>query len=182
MAEVAQRLLGTEARIEVAAFEDAEPPVDVVVCATAFHWLDPAVRLEGIAAVVRPHGVVAIVWTRHVRGGTQAFFDAAQSCYRRFGGNDPTMDLLDEADVEPRTAEFARSALFEELTSRRFAVETDYSTGDYLDLQRTYSDTIALPDERRDGLLRCLGSLLDRSFGGTVTKRTVFDLVHARVR
>ena len=45
-------------------------PFDVVFCATAWHWRDPAVRLAKATEALRPGGTVAIVWTHHVAGGS----------------------------------------------------------------------------------------------------------------
>ena len=47
----------------------------------------------------------------------------------------------------------------------------------YLSLISTYSTTLRLPDENRQGLFACIGSLMDREFGGRITKRYRFDLV-----
>jgi hypothetical protein len=47
----------------------------------------------------------------------------------------------------------------------------------YLSLISTYSTTLRLPDENRAGLLVCIGELMDREFGGRITKRYRFDLV-----
>ena len=182
MAAVLRDRLGDRVRVRVGAFEEApppRPPVDLVLSATAYHWLDPAVRLDRIAAALRPGGTLAIVWSRHVRGGTQAFFDAAQACYSRFGGDDPAMDLLPEEDVRPRTAELEASSRFERIEAARFPVEIAYRTPDYLDLLRTYSDTAALPEAARDDLLGCIGALLDDRFEGRAVKRYAFDLVLA---
>src|SRR5438874_23663 len=57
LAAVLRARLGDAIAVTVGAFEDfrhAGPPFDVVFSATAFHWLDPAVRLVHAAAVLRP--------------------------------------------------------------------------------------------------------------------------------
>ncbi|GIM98067.1 hypothetical protein [Paractinoplanes toevensis] len=54
---------------------------------TAFHWLDPDVRMIKAADLLRPDGSLGIVSTHHIAGGTNAFFADAQRCYERF---DPT--------------------------------------------------------------------------------------------
>lgn len=54
-----------DVRTAVAPAEDLPLPdasVDVVVCAQAFHWLDPEVALPEIARVLRPGGHLALVW------------------------------------------------------------------------------------------------------------------------
>lgn len=47
------------------AFEDAELPessFDLIVIATAFHWLDPQTRVKRLAELVRPGGFVVLMW------------------------------------------------------------------------------------------------------------------------
>src|SRR5436190_14404599 len=73
MAAVARRRLARHSDVEilVAAFEELSLPsesFDLVLCATAFHWLDPAVRVTKAARVLRPGGWLALIGTHHVAG------------------------------------------------------------------------------------------------------------------
>jgi ubiquinone/menaquinone biosynthesis C-methylase UbiE len=59
---------GHRVRFEVVAFEDFAAPdaaaaFDLVVSATAFHWLDPEVRFERSARLLRPGGWLALLYT-----------------------------------------------------------------------------------------------------------------------
>lgn len=80
-------------RVEVAEFEQwplPEEPFDVVMCATAFHWLDPEVRVAKVGRALRPGGTFALVTTEHVKGGTLGFFaHVAASPPRHPGGTRP---------------------------------------------------------------------------------------------
>jgi SAM-dependent methyltransferase len=72
MAVVARRNLARFDGVEVvtAAFEDwplPDEPFDVVFSATAFHWVDPAVRVSKSADALRPGGILATVGTEHIR-------------------------------------------------------------------------------------------------------------------
>ena len=89
MATVARRNLARFDSVEVvtAAFEDwplPDEPFDVVFSATAFHWVDPAIRVPKSVDALRPGGVLATVSAEHIKGGSEAFFAAAQDCYERF--------------------------------------------------------------------------------------------------
>ncbi|WP_405445715.1 hypothetical protein [Streptomyces achromogenes] len=48
--------------------------------ATAFHWIDPAVRTATAAAAPPPGGALAVVRTRHGRGGTEGLCTEVQRC------------------------------------------------------------------------------------------------------
>jgi protein-L-isoaspartate O-methyltransferase len=74
LAGIARRkLTGFEARVVVTTFEDWQlppEPFDLVVAATSFHWVDPAVRVRKSADALRPGGSLAVISTHHVAGGT----------------------------------------------------------------------------------------------------------------
>ncbi|MEV1007840.1 class I SAM-dependent methyltransferase [Streptomyces sp. NPDC049881] len=186
MAAVARRNLAPwpEARVAVAAFEDwplPAEPFDAVVSATAFAWVDPAVRVVKSAAALRPGGVLATVATHHVKGGTEEFFRASQEFYERFIPATPRGLRLEPADAIPRDrAEIDASGLFGEVEFRRYPCDVTYTTAEYLDVLSTYSNHIALAPEVRAELLACLAGLIDDRHGGRITKRYLFELRTAR--
>jgi ubiquinone/menaquinone biosynthesis C-methylase UbiE len=63
----ARRALGAAAVTFVASsFEDFAAPdasIDLIVCATAFHWIDPEVRFSKAARLLRPGGWLALMGT-----------------------------------------------------------------------------------------------------------------------
>ncbi|WP_129839033.1 class I SAM-dependent methyltransferase [Streptomyces sp. RFCAC02] len=160
-------------------------PFDAVVSATAFHWIDPAVRVTKAADALRPGGALAVVRTQHVRGGTEDFFAEAQRCYERFDPATPPGLLPPEAaavDGSDHAEEVARSGRFGPTAERRYERDITYSAQEYLDLLRTYSGHRALPDAARDGLFGCVAGLIDGAYGGRITKRYLIELAVSRVR
>jgi len=178
---------GAEVDVVVAPFEEwplPAEPFDAVFCATAWHWLDPAVRGPKSAQALRPGGVLGVVRSHHVSGGTSAFFESADGCWREFGrrddGGGTRFRLVPEDEVEPATAELERSGRFAEVVAHGFPVEVEYSTAEYLDLLSTYSQVAVLDPGARAGLLGCVGRVADEQFGGRITHRYFFELVLAR--
>jgi SAM-dependent methyltransferase len=89
LADVARRNLASFPAVDVvnAAFETwplPPAPFEAVLAATAFHWLDPAVRVGKAADALRPSGALAVIATHHVAGGTEQFFAEVQRCYERW--------------------------------------------------------------------------------------------------
>ncbi|MEU5363921.1 class I SAM-dependent methyltransferase [Streptomyces sp. NPDC005925] len=154
-------------------------PFDAVVAATAFHWIDPAVRMDRAADALRPGGALAVVRTQHVRGGTEKFFVEVQRCYERFDPDTPPgLRLPDAAGVHgsDHAEEVARSGRFGPTVFRRHQQDLTYTTSEYLDLLHTYSGHRALPKPARDGLMACIAGLIDGRYAGRVTKRHLFEL------
>ncbi|MFG2450870.1 class I SAM-dependent methyltransferase [Streptomyces sp. NPDC048512] len=172
------------ARVEVAAFEEWTPPGPVfglAVCATAFHWIDPALRLPRLTAALAPGGTLALVTTHHVAGGSEEFFARSQRCYERWDpATPPGLRASDERDVASDTGELDACDRLGPVEVRRFSREITYTTEAYLDVLRTYSGHRALPTPARDGLLACLAGLIDDRHGGRVTKRYLHELITAR--
>ncbi|GGL60949.1 methyltransferase type 11 [Streptomyces fumigatiscleroticus] len=184
MAAVARRNLAgaAAAAVVTAEFESwplPEEPFDAVVSATAFHWIDPAVRVAKAADALRPGGALAVVRTQHVMGGTEEFFVEVQRCYERFdpetrpGQRPPAAADVDNSD---HAQEVARSGRFGPTVFRRYERDLTYTTAEYLELLRTYSGHRALAEPSRNGLLACVASLIDGRYGGRVTKRHLIEL------
>lgn len=182
MARVARRNLAGYPDVDVvnAAFEQwplPPEPFDVVLAATAFAWVDPAVRVPKSADALRPGGVLATVRTHHVAGGTEEFFAAAQGCYERFDPATPPGLRLRPGSAVPEDRDDLRGEeRFGPPVFHRYEWEAAYSTAEYLDLLRTYSGHRALPAGARDALLACLAGLIDGRHGGRIAKRYLTEL------
>jgi SAM-dependent methyltransferase len=183
LAAVARRNLARFPDVEVvtAAFEDwplPGEPFDLVLAATAFHWVDPAVRVAKAADALRPGGTLATVTTHHVAGGDEAFFAETQRCYVRWDPDTPPdgTPLRAAADIPTSSDELERSGRFGPATFRRFEWELSYTTSGYIDLLLTYSGHRALDPAAQDGLLDCIANLIDTGYGGRITKRYLTEL------
>ncbi|MGK3941556.1 class I SAM-dependent methyltransferase [Streptomyces caeruleatus] len=185
MAAVARRRLGGFPRVDVrtAEFErwplPAEP-FDVLACATAFHWLDPAVRVEKAADALRAGGHLAVVVTHHVAGGSADFFARVQECYERWDpATPPGLRLRPSEEIVPDTAEFETCPRFDDVTVIRCERDITYTSDQYIDVLLTYSGHRALDSTRREGLPTCVRDLIQTRHDGRVTKRYLHELIVA---
>jgi SAM-dependent methyltransferase len=182
MATVARRNLARFDSVEVvtAAFEDwplPDEPFDVVFSATAFHWVDPAVRVSKSADALRPDGLLATVMTEHIAGGSEEFFVEAQDCYERFDpATPPGLRQQSASEIPQDDRELATSGRFGPAKFHRYEWESSYTTAEYLDLLLTYSGHRALPAAQRSGLLNCIAGLIDENHSGRVVKRYLTEL------
>lgn len=186
LAGVARRNLAAfpDVRVVTGAFEEwrlPPEPFDVVLAATAFHWIDPRVRIVRSADALRPGGLLATVATHHVAGGTAEFFAGVQEHYERWDPKtDPDQRLRPANEIPVDDEEITDR--FERPIFRRYEWEAVYRTGDYLDLLLTYSTTRSLPAKSRAGLLTAIGRMIDEEHGGRVVKRYLSELRLARRR
>lgn len=186
MAEVARRNLAAFPNVEVvvAPFETWPLPAerfDAIVSATAFHWLDPEIRVSRAADALRPGGALATIATHHVAGGDEGFWVDVQACYERWDpATEPGLRLPCSDDVPLDVEELDRSGRFGAATFRRYETDRSYTTAEYLDVLRTYSGHRALRDDLRAGLLACIAELIDARFGGRIVKRYLTELRVAR--
>ena len=186
LAEVARRNLARFPDVQVvnAAFESwplPPEPFDVVLSATAFHWIDPAVRVVKSADALRPGGTLATIDTHHVAGGTEPFFVAAQDCYERWDPATPPGIRLPPADTVPLEGEeLTHSGRFDAPQFRLHATDIPYTTASYIDVLLTYSGHRALDPAAQRGLLDCIAGLIDNQHGGQIVKRYLSLLRVAR--
>ena len=186
LADVARRNLAGFPKVEVvtAPFESwplPPEPFDLVLSATAFHWIDPAVRVVKSAQALRPGGTLATIATYHVAGGTVQFFADAQRCYERWDPATPPGLRLEPAEaIHQEGEEIVRSGLFEPPRFRRHVTDLTYTRASYIDVLLTYSGHRALPPDAQHGLLTCIGDLIDAQPGGQVVKRYLSELRTAR--
>jgi SAM-dependent methyltransferase len=193
LAAVARRNLARYPFVTVvnAAFEDwklPERPFDLVVAASAFHWLDPEVRVTKAADALRAGGSLATIGTNHVAGGSEAFFVDVMECYERWDPANATAwpgyasPLPQADDFRSDSDELDRSGRFGPATFRRQLWDETYSAAGYIETLLTYSGHRALDGEQREGLLDCIRELIDSRYGGRITKRYLFELRVATVR
>jgi len=126
----------------------------LVFAATAWHWIDPAVKYAKAAALLRPGGHLAFWEAVHVTpAGGDPFFAEIQDVYDEIGDGEQhdhvfqTLETLDSHE-----AEIAETGLFSDIVIRRFDWEISYPAEDYIRLLGTFSSHIAMQPWQRDRL------------------------------
>lgn len=186
LAEIARRNLSRfpAAFVEVGTFEDwpvPSQPFDAVVCANAFHWLDPNIRFSKSAQVLKPNGVLAIVHPHHVKGGTAGFSSESQQYYVKWGLSDsPTFEAPDAADLPPLYPELDQLTAFTSVRRHRFEFPVDYTAESYVGLLHTDSLVLSLDESAREGFLDDMRHLIDTHYDGHVSRNFVYEVIAAR--
>lgn len=187
LAAVARRNLAEySVDVHAGAFEEwvlPEDPFDLVMCVSAFHWLDHAVALPKIASILRPGGSLAYTTGGHVEGGTSQFFIDAQECYmKHMPGTPPGLRLSRVETIALESPITEESGLFEKAKSRRHPWFREFTTQSYIDEIGTYSGNLELSEANREALHACIAEMIDTRYGGRIVKAYLTDLHVARVK
>jgi SAM-dependent methyltransferase len=134
----------------------------LVFAATAWHWIDPAVRYQRAWAALRPGGHLAFWSASHVfPDGGDPIFDELQGVYDEIGESKP-----DDAR-QPRPGELPdqaagteASGLFDVVHVRQFDWEIRYTADQYIALLNTFSGHIAMAGWQRDRLFSFIRATL----------------------
>jgi SAM-dependent methyltransferase len=159
LAAAARRnLAGLGAEVIEGRFEDWQPAsgerFDLVFAATAWHWIDPAVRYRAAWRVLRPGGHLAFWSASHVfPDGGDPFFDEIQDVYNEINqGLQADTTRPRPGELEEHTAEIEASGLFEVTHIRHFDWERVYDAEGYIELLDTFSGHISMEDWQRERL------------------------------
>ena len=173
MAAVAHRY-GIE--VEVGAFEEWEPAgrrFDRVTSAQAWHWLDMPAATAKAASLLRPNGILGLIWSGGAHPDDLA--DALEDVYsavvpngthrlfRGYGANrstDVRAGLTGVVDAITAVPDLGA------VTEQWFPWTQCYQRDEWLDLLQSYSEYAALDPNLRHRLLDAIGTTID-DYGGS---------------
>jgi SAM-dependent methyltransferase len=176
LAERARRnLAGLPVEIHVDPFEtwDGEPETfDLVYAATAWKWVDPAIRYRKAHQLLRPGGHLAFWSALHAfPQGFDPFFSEIQEVYDAIGESHPDQWPPPPPDEIPGDrAEIEASGLFEGVEVRRYVWEKSYTAEEYIALLNTFSGHIAMEEAKREHLYSEIRQRIDRRSDARVSR------------
>ncbi len=151
MVAVARRELAPYSNVEVLLgdLETWDPgdrvPFDLLYAATAWHWIDPEVRYQRVAELVRPGGHLAFWAAEHVfPDGGDPFFREIQDVYSAIGDHMPDDYPWPKPGELPDvwSHELEASGVFDSIECRQFAWTIDYDVEAFLALSDTFSSNL----------------------------------------
>ena len=178
LAAVARRNLAAFPEVEIVnvPFEswEADERFDAVVAFTAFHWIDPEVRYEKPASLLRDGGSLAVVETKHVLPeGGDPFWAEVQADYDAAAPDPDNSPPPRPEEVPDLGDEIEGSGHFRNFAVRRYLWDAPYTADEYIAVLDTYSGHRSMPDEQRLDLYR---RIRERIGSRTVTKTYLFTL------
>jgi SAM-dependent methyltransferase len=154
MAAVLKRRTG--AAVVETPFEEfhADHRFDLLYSAQAWHWVDPAVRWERAAELLRPRGTIALIWNLD-RIADPELLPRIGPAYRKYAPDmTPNAEPADEAALPNRWPgpDLQKIAEFTDVTYRLYQWEREFGRDDYLDYLATQSPYRILAGSVRSGL------------------------------
>ena len=143
---------------------------DLIISATAFHWIDPEVRYLRASEVLGSKGFLAVFSNQHARKD-EGFFAEVQDLYDRYYP-------LPTENRPTHATHFPGVEAFQDPIKRVYPWTRTYSSQQYIKLLNTYSDHIALPDKNKRLLFEGIVNLSETKYDGQITKHyaAVLDL------
>ena len=153
---------------------------DLVVSATAFHWVDAELGVPKIRSVLRPGGWVALWWNVfYDPDGPDAFSQSLEPLYEALGDRESPHGGSSALDEE-RWLGLLSGAGLESAAVNRFVWNVDHTTDDLVALYSTFSGTRARPAAERRRFLDGVRVTSAEEFGGHVRRRYTTILYTAR--
>ncbi len=160
---------------------------DMIVSATAWHWVDP-LRGPAIASrALRPGGTLALWWigfstladpfTVQCRQLIRAWVSSPAAAAYGAQWTNPGISRGNGKSVSNSLAgDVAAHPDFGKFEQKRYVTQESYDADTYIQLLGTYADFVLLPEPLRSGLYNDIRNLIEHRFNGRVTKTFVTTL------
>ncbi len=198
LAAVARAKLSDFTHVEIreSTFEDADLPAatfDLVVSASAWHWVDPDVGFDKAARVLRPSGSLAVWWGHGSLTDPVLLADcravherwAPQIAATRYAGEGLSPDdRIDELHGRRRRSDInrflAEHGQFAAPIERAHPFDTTYDAQQFVRLLDTYSDYRILDADVRRQLFAEMVEMIESRHDGRVVRHYSPTLFLAR--
>jgi len=184
MAAIARRNTEAYAMVDVLgtefeSWDVGEERFELLICAQAWHWISPGVRMSKAHEALVDRGAMALFWNRPIWESCE-LADALRAAYAdtvpEFGEMPGPMhpshtDPLSSWGAYGEDLDIAHG--FESEPVRVYHWLSEYTSGEYVRLLQTHSDHIVLPEAQRAALFEAIQAVINAA-GGTIglTHRT----------
>ena len=164
---------------KIGKFEDIPLDVysyDLIYSAHAFHWVDPAIRLQKTVRLLAPHGSFALLYNYPGRHTDGVLEELGVKIRKETHGKLKVWDY--GGDVANWTRELKGCGLFKKVRFVKHRWMLDYDAESYAGLFRTYSDFLSLPKALQKRVVKRIEEVINKN-GGRVRRAYDCVLIHA---
>ena len=144
---------------------------NAVLAATSFHWVSPEIRYQKTAAALKDKGSLILLWNAGVLPQDEVY-RVLDEVYQNQAPSLAEYHTKERANQAESIKELGQnvidSGLYEDLIYEQLVCEITYSIEDYLALLQTYSEYIALDEQKRKSLLASLREALEKNCGNSI--------------
>lgn len=186
---IAKRKFASNPKVtfEVAFFEKSTPKkeaYDLVISATAFHWV-PAEEGYALAAKsLKSGGTIALFWNMHPDLDPEVY-EALRTTYKEYmpaiyaSLYSPDKKSAQE-EAKGAEAEISRSGLFEPAQIQYYNWLQQYTSEQYTRLLNTYANYQNLDDMARESFFKKVREVIDNKFDGKIINHYLAVLYTAK--
>ena len=143
---------------------------DIVVSASAFHWIQPAVGYPKVADALCDNGYLVLLWNKEPQP-TYTVWTLFAEVYNQLGlpslGQYQTEET--QQDMLFALAQPAiDSELFKEVSSKQMKIDVNYTADDYILLLSSFSPYLSLDESVRTNLFTALRSKIHDDLNGCI--------------
>jgi SAM-dependent methyltransferase len=139
---------------------------DLVLAATAFHWIPAKLGFTRCAGILKPHGSLALLWNFPDIPDNE-FYNDLRAVYRRVA---PQVHLSKppEQRIERQRRKIVSSGLFGPVTVIRYPWQKGHTADTYIGLLKTMSDHAILAPVVKRKVFRAIRKLIDAHGGSFI--------------
>ena len=168
MARICRRNLRGFPAVEIRniRFEDWTPEpeeFDIVLAATAFHWIPGRVAWPRCAKALKPGGHLALLWNFPELPDTPVHHELRAIYHELLPGREDPRPPQER--IERQRKKIVSSGRFGPVTVGCYPWQREYTTDEYIAHLRTQSDHAILAPESRRRLFRAIRAVIDRHGG-----------------
>lgn len=141
---------------------------DLIISATAWHWIDPNVGYEKAHRLLKNEGYLAILHTYHIETDPSAFHNRAQFIYSQYSSK-PPQDLASRQPIED-TARALENEYFQLTHQVERKWQHTYTVEEYLALRNTYSGHRSMTEQDREQFEAKISDFANKEFDGKIAK------------
>lgn len=167
---------------KIGKFEDVDfdaASYDLIYSAQAFHWVDPAVRLQKTARLLASEGSLALLYNYPGRHKDSVLEELGARIRKETRGKLKVWDY--GGDVANWVRELKSCGLFKKVKLLKHRWACEYDAERYAGLFRTYSDFLSLPRAVQRNVMKRIEEVINRN-GGRVRRSYDCVLIHAQRR
>jgi SAM-dependent methyltransferase len=144
---------------------------NAVLAATSFHWVSPEIRYQKTAAALKDKCALILLWNEVVLPQDEVYL-VLHEVYQNQAPSLAEYHAKQRANQAESIKELGQniidSGLYEDLIYEQLVSQITYSIEDYLALLQTYSEYIALDEQKRTSLLASLREALEKNCGNSL--------------